>query len=82
MSARDIFEYDLTKFFDRVNIQYITERLVGVGTPRDIAIMFENINKSTAKSENLERDSDIREREMIASASPSTIRVGGVIPSS
>lgn len=77
INSPDIFEYDLTKFFDRVNIQYISQKLLEAGTPKSVVYMLENINRSTAKPSCGRGPDDImRERELISSASESTIREG------
>jgi len=77
IDSRDIYEYDLTKFFDRINIQYITAKLREMGTPGSIAYMLENINRSTpTQSDDGEEDAGIVERELLESISPETIREG------
>lgn len=77
VESRDIFEYDLTKFFDRINVQYITAKLREMGTPGSVAYMLENINRSTpTQSKKGPEDEKIVERELLTGISPLTVRVG------
>lgn len=46
ITAKNIYEFDLKKFFDRVSTAYITEKLLSLGVPKAIAYMFQDLHRS------------------------------------
>lgn len=49
IGARDIFEFDLKSFFDSVNLDYISNELIKMGTPANIVQMLYYINTCACK---------------------------------
>lgn len=78
IDSPDIFEFDLKKFFDRVNIQYISKKLLEIGTPSSVVTHLENINKSTPAVCGERIDEGVEERNMLMNveADPSCLREG------
>lgn len=47
VNKRNIYEYDLMKFFDRVNGVYIIEQLMKMGFPKAMSFLIQDLHRST-----------------------------------
>jgi hypothetical protein len=60
-----VYETDLVKFFDSVNITYITEKLLKVGMPEHVANYIQAINFSAPKLKNQDKVDETAYRDRI-----------------
>lgn len=73
--AKYIVGFDLTKFFDQLRVEYVTNQLRELGTPRKVAMLIEDINLSTPHDQNKKTTIQL-ERKMLSMATPKTLVEG------